>query len=67
MRVSRSRTIPLLVMTAAMLPGQALIPGAQPEMGANLPALPIGPNGSPAAGERPESGARRVGHHISVE
>jgi polysaccharide biosynthesis/export protein len=28
----------------ATLAGQALIPGAQAEMGANLPALPIGPN-----------------------
>ena len=34
----------LLVIAAATLPGQALIPGAQAEMGANLPALPIGPN-----------------------
>jgi polysaccharide biosynthesis/export protein len=34
----------LLVIAAAILPGQALIPGAQAEMGANLPALPIGPN-----------------------
>jgi len=43
-------TIPLLMTTLAptllttTLPGQALIPGAQAEMGANLPALPIGPN-----------------------
>jgi protein involved in polysaccharide export with SLBB domain len=34
----------LLVIAAATLAGQALIPGAQAEMGANLPALPIGPN-----------------------
>ena len=46
MRVSESRILALLVMVAAstLLPGQALIPGAQAEMGANLPALPIGPN-----------------------
>jgi len=44
MRVSRLRTILLVVLAAAMLPAQALIPGAQAEMGANLPALPIGPD-----------------------
>jgi len=47
MQISKLRTIPLLAMAvalAAILPGQALIPGAQAEMGANLPALPIGPN-----------------------
>src|SRR5579864_8493745 len=49
MRVSTRSTIPLLAMTlAATLPttlwGQAAIPGAQAEMGPNLPALPIGPN-----------------------
>jgi polysaccharide export outer membrane protein len=32
------------VLWPAVLPGQAVIPGAQAEMGANLPALPIGPN-----------------------
>ncbi len=44
MRVSKLRTIPLLVIAAVTLPGQAPIPGAQAEMGANLPALPIGPD-----------------------
>jgi polysaccharide biosynthesis/export protein len=49
MRVSTRSTIPLLAMTLGALlptmsPGQAPTPGAQAEMGANLPALPIGPN-----------------------
>ena len=45
MRVSKLSAIPLLAMAlAAALPGQVAIPGAQAEMGANLPALPIGPN-----------------------
>ena len=46
MQISKLRTIPFMmaVAVAAILPGQALIPGAQAEMGANLPALPIGPN-----------------------
>ena len=48
MRVSKLRAILLLVMAvgmlAATLPAQVLIPGAQAEMGANLPAMPIGPN-----------------------
>src|SRR5438046_1487228 len=40
---SRGVIMALLVIAATTLPGQALIPGAQAEMGANLPALPIGP------------------------
>ena len=49
MRVSKWSTVPLLATALAALlptrsPGQAAIPGAQAEMGANLPALPIGPN-----------------------
>jgi polysaccharide export outer membrane protein len=44
MRISKLRTVTLMAMLAATLPGQALSPGAQAEMGANLPALPIGPN-----------------------
>jgi polysaccharide export outer membrane protein len=42
MRVSR--VVMAVGMLAAVLRGQSAIPGAQAEMGANLPALPIGPD-----------------------
>ena len=44
MRFSKLRTVMLAALLTMMLQGQAAIPGAQAEMGANLPALPIGPN-----------------------
>ena len=39
-----SKVVMAAGMLAAVLRGQVAIPGAQAEMGANLPALPIGPN-----------------------
>ena len=46
MRVSKLVTmvVTLAATLPTTLPGQVAIPGAQAEMGANLPALPIGPN-----------------------